>query len=899
MNVSALLQNAAKAQPASAGGVQQKGTANVPPGMVSVAVEKTKTATVSLIKNTASTLRTLLRKSKAVFESSEVTSSTTAVAPRAAQSVTVFDLVSSPAKQALQSLYDNGILNHADPISKLFIEKLESTINASGSPEFGETLIQNLAKGSYEDAVMVQNFSPENRLALRDLVKSIGKLGEKNGVETNIDIRHTLAQTAELLSHELSSSLGVRSLSSLVFDAKTVKALMSKAGDQAGHYTVLFGNLMALQHSLLSGEDQLKTPLAATLKEAGITLTSDQVTLFFNQGIKNEKELDKTLLATQNLATQLVKNDTLKGLLREVLTDRVDILSIHYQRMASAKLLGLTGTSDEQLSMMKSQLGKGLDLTSQKVHGFDGKVGGGLRSALVSLSKRTGITELKKFSQGEGSSDFKSITQLKALIHLAILDVVAEKGDSASTIDALKSGAHHTEILEKLSNLGLTDDVFIKAGGTGLSDATGLIQNETKGFSGADSVKQWFKELRLGSEKSDKIEQREAIVNSASHTAILGQNTLTFKESLSWVEGLKDKGNIMIDFGKSTTVSLPDEAKTAQETFLAGMSIGASVETKDGNQILMQKEGSGYSITLRHETVGSLSLELGGIFGALSVEGKAGGGVLSGVKLTFDTPEKAAQFITGMRTNVVDTSHISKASALFFEKGKQFELGASATLSATAPLDAILPVSIPDLGLGLPDISAELSAGASKETRWVETRNIHTAMHTKTSETHYSLDLNGKGVSVTSVTQQHVHFDHGFLDGASMTQHVHFESALGSTLDSSFKLTVPKSVRENPALKADLDTLKSQAQEGDHFEIKWELPLEKRLEAAKHMEMGNPSKAQAILSDMKQYKPVGISLVRPHSKEVTHSQELLSGAVTLQQHQEVSQAKVVGTVEIS
>lgn len=549
-------------------------------------------------------------------------------------------------------------------------------------------------------------------------IEQLSATGIQNNTGEGSEIHQAISDTAQILSKELGLDWDSESMSEILMDPKTIHAIIDKADSMANDISVIFGRLICLQHQIEPYEN-----LALTLKEAGITHNDSQLEKLYAQGFKSETEVKDAVSTSQSFATKLAGHAKFKQAVRYALTERLDILSVHFQRHAMAKMLGITGMSESGISQFKNMLGKQVDLASQDQAGGSLRgvkvMTGSIRSTLNRvLSKRNAMTQLAKIADGEDgkkSSSFKAVRQLATIVRLAILEIMDTSAAPEDALADIQSGKLNDAILSKMTEFGLTDDHFSELGGNGISDMKGLISVETKEFKGAQSVKEWLTAAGMSGKMVRQLQRRESVENKREIANAL-PTTLAKRETESWLAGIGDGESLVINWGKKVSVGVPEGTKFVQEAFLSGQSLGGKVEVASKDMMLIEKSDKGFTLTIRESSLKSLSIQASFLFQAIKLEGKVGDGKSAGVKFEFATQKEASEFLTGIWTEQIDEESIESSDSVAFEKGKSVAVSGSAAIGSVKQVVAHFLPGLAEITDFIPDFGRTEATGRLNET---------------------------------------------------------------------------------------------------------------------------------------------------------------------------------------
>lgn len=767
------------------------------------------------------------------------------------------------------------------------------------------------------------------------------------------ELHLALQDTAKILCKELNLDWDMASLTETLMEPQTIHHILSEVGPLKDEVSVIFGRLICLNHQITPYEN-----LNQTLKEAGISHTDSQLEKLYTQGFRSETEVSDAVKTSQSFATKLAANPKFKQAMRYALTERLDILSVHFQRSAMAKLLGITGMSEEALPQFRQALGRQVDLADQSKSGKSLKgvkvITGSVRSSLHRVfSSKTAIGQLSKIQDKEGAkktSSFKSIRQLSMIVRLAILEHISESGKATDVaVSELQAGTSNEILFSKMASFGLTDAHFTELGGAGISDMKGLIAVEAKTFKGTESVKEWLSEMNVAETTISQLQRRESMENKTEIAATL-PTTLAKRETTSWLEEMKPGGTLMIDWGKKISVGIPEGSKLIQESFLSGQSIGGRLDVSSSDMMMLERSGTGFSLTIRESAVKTLAIDASFLFQAIRLEGKLGGGKSSGLKFNFSSVDDAAHFLTGLWTTQVDESKLGRADTVHNEKGKIRAVGGSFTISSVqkvmthflpglanvqdllpglGQLKAFIdsPTDVISEGMGTSTITASKSVGVlssltsntdqsdeknifrhakNQQSEWVESQNIHGATFEKSVLSSVQTEKMGHTTTTNVLTHSHVSTDSsGAFKSADMTQTLSVtlpevkKGPKPTVSAQSIALVLPSEIQGHPQFKTAVADLLAKATPADQIKVTWALSPDSQKTVATLMGQGSATAAdvQKLLGDRRNYIPTSVQLLRTSATVSEASKTGIDLAAVLR-HQTMAQVTVAEEVNL-
>lgn len=294
----------------------------------------------------------------------------------------LYDKVTPEMKTGIVTMYQSGVFSKDDIFSGSFLQRMARIAVAGASDEESTSTVnllsRHITQGNFSWATDVVDMSLPNPdgtwppISARppqfdDIIKHIGLYGEQQGTEPtgSIQIRSALFETARTLC-QASPDLGIRDLKSLVFDERTVKALMTAI--PSAETDLLFGHAMILQYKL-NNNLPLNSPAPAALcqqlQNVGISTTTGRISQFVTQGYTSSKAVNEALLFVKKFSESLSKNPKIQAILVANADIHMDTLAKEFQgRMVISRLGGGTVGIDEAAQRLDSpDIAKKMGLT--------------------------------------------------------------------------------------------------------------------------------------------------------------------------------------------------------------------------------------------------------------------------------------------------------------------------------------------------------------------------------------------------------------------------------------------------------------------------------------------------------------------------------------------------------
>ena len=294
----------------------------------------------------------------------------------------LYDKVTPEMKTGIVTMYQSGVFSKDDIFSGSFLQRMARIAVAGASDEESTSTVnllsRHITQGNFSWATDVVDMSLPNPdgtwppISARppqfdDIIKHIGLYGEQQGTEPpgSIQIRSALFETARTLC-QASPDLGIRDLKSLVFDERTVKALMTAI--PSAETDLLFGHAMILQYKL-NNNLPLNSPAPAALcqqlQNVGISTTTGRISQFVTQGYTSSKAVNEALLFVKKFSESLSKNPKIQAILVANADIHMDTLAKEFQgRMVISRLGGGTEGIDEAAQRLDSpDIAKKMGLT--------------------------------------------------------------------------------------------------------------------------------------------------------------------------------------------------------------------------------------------------------------------------------------------------------------------------------------------------------------------------------------------------------------------------------------------------------------------------------------------------------------------------------------------------------
>ncbi len=712
-------------------------------------------------------------------------------------------------------------------------------------------------------------------------------------------IKLALRICARHLCHELAPALGMKKAPSVLFDSQTIKALTTHPDIQIPTLNIVLGQVMILQHQLNPFPD-----LNQALQEAGIHLTPEKITSYFDQGLTSSGKVDDILNTLTRFSSSMGKQTSMKTLLDSVFQDRPEMAVSRYEDLVVARQLGNSGMDKALLAQNKGFLGKRIEFgTAEKKRSrMAGITISGHMKTVVSAAIRgekdsreilanmnelhdqrelpgispKDIAKLDQKMDGQFDVAAKTFQPIVELVRLGIMRVMSDHKDGDTATADIQTGKHTSKIEAVLVEYGLDSATLNAKGVGGDAPLRALIARECRHFSGPEDFSKWAKKATVATGQKQVMGLREAAIQKPEISQALGLASQVHETAAARVNELKVGEKFVCAWGKSVVVSVPKELDLAQQMVSGGVAIGVSVEAKMDKQFWVEKvateAGEGINVYFGKETGGKVGLNLEFLEGVASVDVGAGKDKSKGVRLHFSNEAAAVHFIASVMTQKTDAAALGKADLIFQDKGHTYTLSAGASFQVPNPIDKYLPeISTPGGVLdstlsALGDMKVEIKAGyqSQKET----SQNLHQTTVKRAQEFKFSTEVGiGKlfvkspaedlfgdveipigsvGFSGALRTENEIGTRFGAINSASITDHISVETTGVPPHKQLNAALIMLGTSKAPELaskeaKAALKDVLKSAKPGDSLRVRYELKSDIRWQVC---EMTDPSSAK-------------------------------------------------------